>query len=65
MVDLYTALQPLLDESAARRASLEVQDTKVETIKLAILGVPNVVCLPHAATHFQSCWAQDAAPNNL
>ena len=42
MVDLYTALQPLLDEAAERRA-MEAAQGKVETVRLAIVGVPNVV----------------------
>ena len=42
MVDLYTALQPLLDEAAANR-SVQAVDAPAEILKLAIVGVPNAV----------------------
>lgn len=44
MVELYAALQPLLDEAAEQRIQAE-GDGGQETVKLAIIGIPNVVCL--------------------
>lgn len=47
MSDLYAALQPVLDEQQEPDQEEEQsQEDKQRAVQLAIMGLPNVVCLP-------------------